>query len=81
MIVSFGNKVIDYVKWLYLQYLLNTALYMLEPFEVRIFNSVILLMTFVCVYSTYIFMPLQFSNIFKWFISNPDLKSNLMVEF
>ena len=54
-------KLVDYLKWLYMQYLLNTALYMLEPFEVRIFNVIVITVLLTWTYSTYLFLPNQIS--------------------
>lgn len=55
--ISLPVKFVECFKWLYLQYLLNTALYMLEPYEIRIFNSILLTMLTICFYSTYLFFP------------------------
>ncbi len=54
-----NNKFVNYIRWLYMQYLLNTALYMLEPFEVRLFNFVLVLVLVTWAYSTYVFLPSQ----------------------
>ena len=54
-----NNKLVNYIRWLYMQYLLNTALYMLEPFEVRLFNFIIVLILVTWAYSTYVFLPSQ----------------------
>lgn len=54
-----NNKFVNYIRWLYMQYLLNTALYMLEPFEVRLFNFVMILILVTWAYSTYVFLPSQ----------------------
>ena len=64
------SRFIDYVKWLYMQYLLNTSLYMLEPFEVRLFNVIIVLIISIWMYSTYVFLPGQLSRILEWFLTN-----------
>lgn len=74
-----NNKFVNYIRWLYMQYLLNTALYMLEPFEVRLFNFVMILILVTWAYSTYVFLPSQimrfiqsFSNdsvqVYIWYI-------------
>ncbi len=65
-LVSSIKRFYNYVRWLYMQYLLNTALYMLEPSEVRIFNLFVLVVFATCVYSTYVFLPSQMSRIFSW---------------
>ncbi|CAF0868651.1 unnamed protein product [Brachionus calyciflorus] len=62
-----NNKFINYIKWLYLQYLLNTALYMLEPFEIRMFNSTVVLVLITWVISAYVFLPSQIMRIYQTF--------------
>jgi hypothetical protein len=49
----------NYIKWLYMQYLLNTALYMLEPAEIKLFNFLIIFLLLTSIYSTYVFLPSQ----------------------
>jgi hypothetical protein len=50
------KRIKNYISWLYMQYLLNTALYMLEPFEVRVFNFLALFLLVFIFYSAYIFL-------------------------
>ena len=64
------NRFVDYVRWLYMQYLLNTSLYMLEPFEVRLFNLVVMLILVTWAYSAYVFLPGQLTRIVEWFLTN-----------
>ena len=45
-------------EWLYLQYLLVTGLYMLEPWERTIFNSVLLLILSAGAALLYTFFPI-----------------------
>lgn len=51
------ERFVSYVHWLYLQYLLGTALYMLEPWEQAVFNSVVVVIFCMSVYTTYVFLP------------------------
>lgn len=73
--VIYDNKVTNYIRWLYMQYLLNTALYMLEPFEVRLFNSVVILILVTWVYSTYVFLPTQIMGFIQMLTSEPSLNA------
>jgi len=41
----------------YYQYEVNTALYMLEPWERKLFNTILVLILLMCTLSTYLFMP------------------------
>ena len=50
-----------------MQYLLNTALYMLEPFEVRLFNCFVIIIIMTWIYSAYIFLPMQIVRIMQSF--------------
>jgi hypothetical protein len=63
---GFISRFINYIKWLYMQYLLNTALYMLEPSEIKLFNFIVLLVVLLSVYSTYVFLPTQILRILSW---------------
>nr|ACO08325.1 C14orf147 homolog [Oncorhynchus mykiss] len=45
------------ISWLYYQYILVTALYMLEPWERAIFNSILISVAGMAVYTGYVFMP------------------------
>jgi hypothetical protein len=64
------RRMVDYTKWLYMQYLLNTALYMLEPFEVRMFNIIIVCVIVTWIYSTYVFLPSQMVRIWTTMTSD-----------
>lgn len=57
--LSLIKRTFNYIHWLYLQYLLNTALYMLEPAERRLFTSVLVGLIITSIYSTYVFLPHQ----------------------
>jgi hypothetical protein len=49
----------EYISWLYDQYSLITSLNILDAFERYIFNTIILLVLFICIYSTCMFLPNQ----------------------
>lgn len=66
------KRFIDYIKWLYMQYLLNTALYMLEPSEIKLFNFMLTFLIFTSIYSTYVFLPSQMIRIYDWFLMNNE---------
>ena len=60
---SHKERFVNYLKWLYMQYILFTALYVLEPFERRIFNMVILICFITSLYSMYVFLPIQIHHV------------------
>ncbi|KAG8445221.1 hypothetical protein GDO86_010124 [Hymenochirus boettgeri] len=49
----------DYLSWLYYQYLLITCSYVLEPWEQSIFNTLLLTIIIMVIYSSYIFIPIH----------------------
>ncbi|XP_018121209.1 serine palmitoyltransferase small subunit B-like isoform X2 [Xenopus laevis] len=49
----------DYLSWLYYQYLLITCSYVLEPWEQSIFNTLLLTIIAMVIYSSYIFIPIH----------------------
>uniref|UniRef100_UPI00398EC80D serine palmitoyltransferase small subunit A isoform X1 n=2 Tax=Pristiophorus japonicus TaxID=55135 RepID=UPI00398EC80D len=55
------------MSWLYYQYLLVTALYMLEPWERTIFNSLLISIVGMAVYTGYVFMPQHIMAILHYF--------------
>ncbi|XP_073495190.1 serine palmitoyltransferase small subunit A [Phyllobates terribilis] len=55
------------MSWLYYQYLLVTALYMLEPWERTIFNSMLVSIIGMALYTGYIFMPQHILAILHYF--------------
>ena len=57
--ISLFKRFYSYIQWLYMQYLLNTALYMLEPAERRLFTGVLITVILTAIYSTYVFLPHQ----------------------
>ncbi|XP_005989257.1 serine palmitoyltransferase small subunit A [Latimeria chalumnae] len=56
-----------YMSWLYYQYLLVTALYMLEPWERTVFNSLLVSVFGMAVYTGYVFMPQHILAILHYF--------------
>ncbi|XP_030415165.1 serine palmitoyltransferase small subunit A [Gopherus evgoodei] len=55
------------VSWLYYQYLLVTALYMLEPWERTIFNSMLVSIVGMALYTGYVFIPQHIMAILHYF--------------
>ncbi|XP_051723631.1 serine palmitoyltransferase small subunit A [Ctenopharyngodon idella] len=55
------------LSWFYYQYLLVTALYMLEPWERTIFNSLLITVAAMAVYTGYVFMPQHIMAILHYF--------------
>ncbi|XP_060902791.1 serine palmitoyltransferase small subunit B isoform X1 [Labrus mixtus] len=49
----------DYLAWLYYQYLLITGIYVLEPWEKSIFNSVLFSAIAMVIYTSYVFVPIH----------------------
>ncbi|KAA0702483.1 B Protein ADMP Small subunit of serine palmitoyltransferase [Triplophysa tibetana] len=49
----------EYVSWLYYQYLLITGIYVLEPWEKSIFNTLLFTMVVMVVYTSYVFVPIH----------------------
>ncbi|XP_069752900.1 serine palmitoyltransferase small subunit B [Narcine bancroftii] len=47
------------MAWLYYQYLLITCSYVLEPWEKTIFNSVLLTIVAMVLYTAYVFIPIH----------------------
>ena len=65
--MSIIDRFIGYVKWLYLQYSLITALNILDKFERQIFNGVVLFVLSIFIYSTCVFLPRQLASISRAF--------------
>ena len=61
---------VSFMRWLYLQYLLNTAMYVMEPFEVYMFNSFIVIVAVIWAYAAYVFLPDQLLQLKSLFESN-----------
>ncbi|XP_040049628.1 serine palmitoyltransferase small subunit B [Gasterosteus aculeatus] len=49
----------EYLAWLYYQYLLITGIYVLEPWEKSIFNSVLFSVIAMVIYTSYVFVPIH----------------------
>ncbi|XP_054651352.1 serine palmitoyltransferase small subunit B [Dunckerocampus dactyliophorus] len=49
----------EYLAWLYYQYLLVTGIYVLEPWEKSIFNSVFVSAVAMVIYTSYVFVPIH----------------------
>ncbi|KAF3692705.1 Serine palmitoyltransferase small subunit B Protein [Channa argus] len=49
----------DYLAWLYYQYLLITGIYVLEPWEKSIFNSILFSAIAMVIYTSYVFVPIH----------------------
>ncbi|KAF7218499.1 serine palmitoyltransferase small subunit B isoform X1 [Nothobranchius furzeri] len=56
--MNFKN-VREYLAWLYYQYLLITGIYVLEPWEKSIFNSVFFSAIAMVIYTSYVFVPIH----------------------
>jgi len=54
---SIVQRFFKYLHWLYLQYLLNTALYMLEPWERILFSTLLFVILSTAIYSAFVFLP------------------------
>ncbi|CAF0951343.1 unnamed protein product [Adineta ricciae] len=55
--ISYIRRVFKFIHWLYLQYLLNTALYMLEPWERLLFSTLLFAILSTALYSALVFLP------------------------
>ena len=51
------QRFFKFIHWIYLQYLLNTALYMLEPWERVLFSTLLVAIISTAVYSALVFLP------------------------
>ncbi|XP_071353202.1 serine palmitoyltransferase small subunit B isoform X1 [Trachinotus anak] len=49
----------EYLAWLYYQYLLITGIYVLEPWEKSIFNSILFSAIAMVIYTSYVFVPIH----------------------
>lgn len=57
----------EYLGWLYYQYLLITGIYVLEPWEKSIFNSVLFSSMAMVIYASYAFVPVHVRLALKFF--------------
>ncbi|GIY89365.1 uncharacterized protein CEXT_266631 [Caerostris extrusa] len=63
------QRLVDKIKQIYLVYELRTAISMLEPWEKRLFNSVLLLFIAMSCYTTYLFLPRYTRSAIAYFTS------------
>ncbi|XP_053564996.1 serine palmitoyltransferase small subunit B [Bombina bombina] len=61
------KRIKEYLSWLYYQYLLITCSYVLEPWEQSIFNTVLLTVIAMVVYSSYVFIPIHIQFAMEFF--------------
>ena len=57
----------EYLAWLYYQYLLITGIYVLEPWEKSIFNSILFSAIVMVIYTSYVFVPIHVRLALKFF--------------
>ncbi|XP_064838796.1 serine palmitoyltransferase small subunit B [Oncorhynchus masou masou] len=57
----------EYLGWLYYQYLLITGIYVLEPWEQSIFNSIFFSSVAMVIYTSYAFLPVHVHLALKFF--------------
>ncbi|CAF2766665.1 unnamed protein product [Rotaria sp. Silwood2] len=57
--LSSVRRFFKFLHWLYLQYLLNTALYMLEPWERVLFSTLLFAIISTAIYSAWVFLPVH----------------------
>lgn len=62
-----GKRLLNYLDSLKREYILATTIFVMEPFEARIFHFLLLLVIIMCTYSTYVFLPAQILSIASWF--------------
>ncbi|OTF72756.1 DUF3317 domain containing protein [Euroglyphus maynei] len=60
------TRSIDRLKHWYFVYELRTSLYMLEPWEKKLFNTVLLTITGSLCYFTYLFLPKYSYGLFEY---------------
>ncbi|KAG7215607.1 hypothetical protein INR49_022133 [Caranx melampygus] len=58
LLMNFKN-LREYLAWLYYQYLLITGIYVLEPWEKSIFNSILFSAIAMVIYTSYVFVPIH----------------------
>ena len=60
------TKFKKWLNWLYMQFILNTTMYVMEPFERKIFVTVVLLVLTTALYSTLIYLILPTYNLLQY---------------
>jgi hypothetical protein len=66
MLSSIG-RFFKFIHWLYLQYLLNTALYMLEPWERALFTTLLVAILSTALYSALVFLPHHLRSVIQFY--------------
>ncbi|XP_006834448.1 PREDICTED: serine palmitoyltransferase small subunit A-like [Chrysochloris asiatica] len=66
------------MPWFYYQYLLVSALYMLEPWERTVFNSMLVSVVGMALYTGYVFMPQHIRAILHYFEIIPASERTLV---
>merc|ERR1712135_49154 len=61
------TKLSNLIEYYYLQYLLMTAIYMLEPWERKLINSILTGLVAMAVYTGYLFIPRYVDNMTNYF--------------
>lgn len=72
----------SFLEYWYLQYTLNTAVYMLEPTEVKIVNSILVATIAIFLYSAYVFLPghaVMMMHFFEYLFSSENDSSQIQV--
>lgn len=61
------NSVVQKLERMYFLYEVHTALYMLEPWEKKLFNTVLLAIIAMSTYTTYVFLPQYTRSVLTYF--------------
>ncbi|XP_010210236.1 PREDICTED: serine palmitoyltransferase small subunit B [Tinamus guttatus] len=61
------KRVKDYFYWLYFQYLLITCSYVLEPWERSMFDTILVTVLAMVLYTAYVFVPIHVRLAFEFF--------------
>lgn len=69
------NRAKNFISYWYLQYLLATSVYMLEPIERRIFNCCLIIVLAMFMYTSYVFLP-DHARMIVYFINSYILGKN-----
>ncbi|XP_048737686.2 serine palmitoyltransferase small subunit A-like [Ostrea edulis] len=69
------NRMKSFISYWYLQYLLATSVYMLEPLERRIFNCFLIVVLAMFLYTSYVFLP-GHARMFMYFVDAYILGGN-----
>nr|XP_019928326.2 serine palmitoyltransferase small subunit A [Crassostrea gigas] len=71
------NRVKNFISYWYLQYLLATSVYMLEPIERRIFNCFLIIVLAMFMYTSYVFLP-DHARMIVYFINSYILQPEIV---